>query len=87
MFGDVLSKMGFQYGLLLIDRATKYIWFYGLKFLASDNIVAAFEQFQANAGGLPTEFCCDCDQKLLGGDTRRWIYRNRSKIIGASADC
>ena len=67
VYGDVVSKLGFRYGLLMIDRATKYIWFYGLKSLGSDNIIAAFEQFRADAGGLPTEFCCDCDQKLLGG--------------------
>ena len=85
VYGDVISKLGFRYGLLLIDRATKYIWFYGLKSLSSDNIIAALEQFQADAGGLPTEFRCDCDQKLLGGATRRWIYRNKSKIIGAPA--
>ena len=70
VYGDVISKLGFCYGLLLIDRATKYIWFYGLKSLSSDNIIAALEQFQADAGGLPTEFRCDCDQKLLGGATR-----------------
>ena len=85
IYGDFISKLGFRYGLLLIDRATKYIWFYGLKSLSSDNIIAALEQFQADAGGLPTEFRCDCDQKLLGGATRRWIYRNKSKIIGAPA--
>ena len=56
VYGDFVSKLGFRYGLLLIDRATKYIWFYGLKSLSSDNIIAALEQFQADAGGLPTEF-------------------------------
>ena len=40
---------------------------------------------RANAGGLPNQFRCDSNQKLLGGDTRRWIYCNQSKIIGAPA--
>ena len=85
VYGDIISKMGFRYALILVDRATKYIWVYGMKSLTSKYTIAALEQFQANAGGLPKEFRTDCDQKLLGGDTRRWIYRNKSKIIGAPA--
>ena len=48
-------------------------------------MIDALEQFRADVGGLPTEFRCDCDQKFLGGETRRWIYRNNSKINGAPA--
>ena len=84
-FGDTISKLGFRYGLLLVDHATRYIWFYGVRSLQSANVIEALEQFRADAGGLPKQFRCDCDNKLLGGDARRWIYRNRSKIIGAPA--
>ena len=85
VFGDVISKLGFRYALLLVDRATKYIWVYGLKSLTSVYLIEALEQFRADAGGLPRQFRCDCDQKLLGGNTRRWIYRHESKVIGAPA--
>ena len=85
LFGDVVANLGYRYALLLVDRATKYIWIYGLKSLLSENIIDAFSQFRADAGGLPRQFRCDCDQKLMGGDARRWIYRNNSKIIGAPA--
>ena len=69
--GNTISKLGFRYGLfLLIDRGIKYLWFYGLKSLTSENIIECLEQFRA-AGGLPNdkEFRADCDQKLLGGGT------------------
>ncbi|EJK48458.1 hypothetical protein THAOC_32741, partial [Thalassiosira oceanica] len=85
VFGDVISKLGYRYALLLVDRATKYIWVYGVKSLTAVNIIAALEEFRADAGGLPKQFRCDCDQKLLGGNARRWIYRNNSKVIGAPA--
>ena len=85
VYGDSISKLGFPFALLLIDRATKYIWVYGLKNLLSSDTISALEQFRDNAGGLPKEFRCDCDQKLLGGETRRWIYCNKSKINDARA--
>ena len=71
VYDDVISKLGFCYALVLIDRATKYIWVYGLKSLTSPWIIDALEQFQADASGLPKQLCCDCDQKLLGGNTGR----------------
>ena len=83
VYGNSISKLSVRFSLLLIDRATKYIWIYGLKNLLSATMIDALEQFQADAGGLPKKFRCDCDQKLLGGNTRRWIYHNKSKIIVA----
>ena len=53
----------------------------------SECIIEALEQFRADAGSLPKQFRCKSDQKLLGGNTRRWIYRAKSKIIGAPAGC
>lgn len=85
VYGDVISRLGYRYALLLVDRATKYIWVYGLKSLTAVYLIEALEQFQSDAGALPKQFRCDCDQKLLGGDTRRWIYRNKSKVLGAPA--
>ena len=82
VYGDSISKLGLRFALLLIDRATKYIWVYGLKNPLSSDMIGALEQFRADAGRLPKEFRCDCDQKLLGGEIRRWIYCNNSKING-----
>ena len=85
VYGDVISRLGYRFGLLLVDRATKYIWIFGLRHLTSANIIEALEEFRAEAGGLPKEFRCDCDQKLLGGETRRWILNNQSTVHGAPA--
>ena len=79
--GDTISKLGFRYAVLLIDHATKYLWFYGVRYLVSASIIEALEQFRADAGALLKQFRCDCDQKLLGGEARRWIYCQKSKII------
>ena len=61
------------------------MWFYGVRSLVSACIIDALEQFRADARGLPKQFRCDCDQKLMEGKARRWIYRKKSKIIGGPA--
>ena len=43
VFGDTISKLGFRYAVLLIDRATKYLWFYGVRSLVSASIIEALE--------------------------------------------
>ena len=85
IFGCIIIKLGYRYSILLINRATKYIWFYGVKSLVSECIIEALEQFRANAGSLPKQFRCDCDQKLLRVNACRWIYLAKSNIIGAPA--
>ena len=40
-FGDCLSIGGFGYALILVDRATRYNWTFGLKSLSSDCILSA----------------------------------------------
>ena len=67
VYGDTISKLGFRYGILLVDHATKYVWFYGMRSLAGTHVIGVLEQFRADAGGLPKQFRCDCDQKLMGG--------------------
>ena len=82
-FGNTINKFGFRYTILPINRATKYVWVYGVKSLVSACVINALEQFRSNIGALPKQFCCDCGQKLLGYETQRWIYHQQSKIIGA----
>ena len=45
-------------------------------------IIKALKQFRADAGSLSKQFRYDYDQKLLGGNTCRWVYCAESKIIG-----
>jgi hypothetical protein len=40
-FGDCLLIGGFCYVLILVDRATRYNWVFGLKNLLSDSILSA----------------------------------------------
>jgi len=49
-FGDCISVGGFRYALILIDRATRYNWVYGLKDLSADSILSALRNFKADAG-------------------------------------
>ena len=65
-FGDCLFVGGFKYALVLVDRATRYNWTFGLKSLSSESILSALRLFRASAGGLARCFYCDCDAKLFG---------------------
>ena len=40
-FGDCLSIGCFPYALILVDRATRYNWAFGLKYFLSDSILSA----------------------------------------------
>ena len=51
-FGDCLSVGGFRYALILVDRATRYNWTFGLKSLSLDCILSALRLFRAAAGSL-----------------------------------
>ena len=84
-FGDCLSVGGFRYALILVDRATRYNWTFGLKSLSSDCILAALRLFRAAAGSLARCFYCDCDAKLFGTAISEYLIDNGSKIVSAPA--
>jgi hypothetical protein len=41
--------------------------------MTQENIIAALEKFQANAGGPPQKIYTDFDLKLIAGDTEKWL--------------
>jgi len=51
-FDDCVSVGGYRYALILVDRATRYNWVFGLKTLPSDCILSALRLFCAAAGHL-----------------------------------
>ena len=85
IFGDCVALGGFRYGLLLVDVATCYTWFYRLASLAADVIIGALEETKADAGGVPRCFHSNFDKELIGGRALKWILSNQSNIIAAPA--
>jgi hypothetical protein len=84
-FGDCLSISGFQYALILVDRATRYNWTFGLKTLTSDSILSALCLFQASAGSLARCFYSDSDVKLFGTAISEYLIDSNSKVVTAPA--
>jgi hypothetical protein len=72
-YGDCVSIGGFRYVLLLVDRATRFQWIYGLTSMTQDCIIEALEKFHAAAGGLPQKIYTDFDPKLIMGKTEKWL--------------
>jgi len=85
MCGHCLALGGYCYGLLLVDVATCYSWFYGLASLAAGAIIGALKEFKADVGGVPRRFHSDFDNKLIGGRALKWILSNSNNIIPAPA--
>jgi hypothetical protein len=85
VFGDGVGHLGFRCTLLFVDRATRYIWIFGLKSLHADALISAFSQFRAEAGRLATHFRTDCDAKLLSHQVVSWLRENCSDIASAAA--
>lgn len=77
--------MGYRFALILVDRATRYVWVYGLKSLLADAIIAALTNFRTDAGGLAVQFWTDCDAKLLSTAVVSWLRSHGSDIASAPA--
>jgi hypothetical protein len=75
-FGDCVSVGGYRFPLILVDRATRYNWAFGLKTLSSDCILLALCLFHAAAGSLARCFYCDCDPKLFGRAISDYLVNN-----------
>ena len=86
-FGDCVSVGGYRYALILVDRATRYNWAFGLKTLSSSCIFSALRLFRAAAGSLAQCFYCDCDPKLFGTAISKYLIDNSSKVVAAPAKC
>jgi hypothetical protein len=86
-FGDCVSVGGFRYALILVDRATRYNWVYGLKDLSVDSILSALRYFKADAGSYARCFRSDCDTKLFGTRIREHLIDNNSNIVATAAGC
>jgi hypothetical protein len=87
VFLDCVGVGGFQYALILVDRATRYNWAFGLKGLLSSDIVSAIRKFRGAAGSLARCFYCDCDCKLFGSAISEYLIDNSSKIVAPPAKC
>jgi hypothetical protein len=84
-FGDCVSVGGYCYALVLVDRATRHNWAFGLKTLSSECILAALRLFRAAAGSLACCFYCDCDTKLFGRTISDYLVDNSLKVVAAPA--
>jgi hypothetical protein len=84
-FGNCVSVGGFHYTLVLVDRATRYTWNFGLKSLSSADIISALCLFRAAAGSLARCFYCDCDLKLFGSAVSEYLIDGQSKVVAAPA--
>jgi hypothetical protein len=84
-FGDCVSVGGNKNALVLVDRATRYNWMFGLKSLHHDDILVAFWEFRDEAGSLAWQFRCVCNEKLFGSSIRSFLHSNRSLIVSGPA--
>ena len=83
-FGDCVSIGGFSYCLILVDRATRYNWAFGLSDLSSESIRSALLKSRSAAGRFAKVFRCDCDKKLVGSGVKEFLLKEKSDVISAT---
>jgi hypothetical protein len=84
-FGNCVLVGGFCYALMLVDRATRYNWVYGLKDLLGNSVLSALRLFKADAGSYALCFHLDCDTKLFGTRIQENLIDNNSNIVAMAA--
>ena len=85
VFGDCVAVCGYCYTLVLVDRATRYNWNFGLKTLSASDVLSALRLFRAAAGRLARCFYTDCDLKLFGTAISEYLIDIDSKVVTAPA--
>jgi deoxyuridine 5'-triphosphate nucleotidohydrolase len=81
-YGPTKSIGGAKYTLLLIDKATRYKFIYGLKNLTT-SLLDAVKKFLRDCAVIPTLIRTDFDDKLLGGDVGKLLLEHKIQVEGA----
>lgn len=81
-YGSKQGIGGTRYALLLVDRATRSKYIYGMKNL-TDDLVSAGQQFLAELGFAPKTLIADFDMKLIGGAFRNLFVEKGTNVLAA----
>ena len=84
-YGDCATIGGVRYVLMIVDRATRYTWTYGLKSLVQEEIIKGFVKLKLAMGKLPKRVYADFDHRLLSGLTEKYLNEHDCSILGAPA--
>ena len=76
---------GARYSILFVDHSIRKSWIYALQDLTVDSITRVFKQFKIEAGALPMRLYTDLDDKILGGNTSKWLLDNGCSVVAAPA--
>ena len=82
-YGDGRSPRGFTHCLVIVDSYSRFAWLYGLKGLASTELIQAFSKFFTDAASTPGTIHADFDHKLIGGDLRLFLTSHRIHVHAA----
>jgi len=82
-YGDCVAVGGSKYCVLLVDRATRYTWIYGLKNLTHESLTSVLQQFRRDAGNLPKVLLTDFDNKILSGPTEKYLLEHQCHVRAA----
>ena len=82
VLGAKTAINGIEYGLFIVDRATRYKTILPLKNLTSD-ILFQLQKFCHEIGFVPRKFIADCDNKLFSLTIQTWLLENNSSVTVA----
>ena len=81
-FGPTRAIGGALYVLTLVDKRSRHTFIYPLRNLKSD-LLEAFDQFMVDCDGNCEAIRTDFDQKMIGGEVRKYLTKKEIDISAA----
>ena len=83
-YGDGIFPGGYSYCLImLVDRATRKTWVYGLKDMNGATLADALWKFFMDAGDFPNHIQCNFDPKFMVGKVRMLLNSHTVRLTTA----
>ena len=86
-YGDCVALGRHRYILALVNRATCYVWTYGIRALSGTDIIYFLQVFRLSAGRLPSKFYTDFEKQMVWGAVHKWLITNGSKTVAPPVVC
>ena len=87
IYGECIDLGGHRYILKLADRATQYVWTYGIRALSGSDVIQDLKNNLLYTGRITSKFYRYFDEKIICREDHKWLLANGSNIMAAPEGC
>ena len=87
IYGECIDLGGHRYILKLVDRATQYVWTYGIRALSGSDVIQDLKNNLLYTGRITSKFYRYFDEKIICREDHKWLLANGSNIMAAPEGC